>query len=208
MTYDIDHRYRLALEPDALTTLTTTLAAIDAASVDARNAGLDPETDPAIVILARRVGRIASGTLLAADHEDAALRRACQARIDTLADKPTFVVIARRGIGHDLAARDQFVREATTQLRKLASAFDPNAQTTIRMTADFADRVEIVAETDTLFVRVTTDLPRPGCEIDYRRNDRSQARSRTADIAALLDPNRFARDIRRTLDMAPTPALA
>ena len=208
MTYDIDYRFRLALQPDALTTLTTTLAAIDVASVDARNAGLDPEADPAIVILARRVGRIASGAPLAADHEDAALRQACQARIDILADKPTFVVIARRGIGHDLAARDQFVREATTQLRKLASAFDPNAQTTIRTTADFADRVEIVAETDTLFVRVTTDLPRPGCEIDYRRNDRAQARSRTVDITALLDPDRFARDIRRTLDMAPTPALA
>ena len=208
MTYDIDYRYRLALQPDALTTLKTTLAAIDAASADARNAGLDPETDPAIILLARRVGRIASRAPLSADLEDAALRLACQTRIDALTDKPAFVVLARRGIGHDPAARDQFIREATAQLRKLTSAFDPEAHPTVRTTTDFADRVEIVAETDTLFVRVTTDLPRPGCEIDYRRNDRAQARSRTADIAALLDPDRFARDIRRTLDMAVTPAFA
>lgn len=208
MTYDIDHRYRLALQPNALTTIRSTLAAINAAMGDARNAGIDPEADPAVILLARRVGRIASSEPLDDMRRDAMLRTACQTRIDALTDKPAFVVLARRGIGHDSAARDQFVRETTVQLRRLANAFDPHQQATVRISADFVDRVEIIIETAMLFVRVTTDLPRPGCEIDYRRNDRAQARSRTADIAALLEPDRFARDIRRTLDIAAAPAFA
>lgn len=60
MTYDLDFRYRRALQPDGLSTVLTAIRAVEDAIQDARNAGFDPERDPAVTLLARHVGRVAS----------------------------------------------------------------------------------------------------------------------------------------------------
>ena len=60
MNYDLDFRYRRALQPEGLSTVMTAIKAVEDAIQDARNAGLDPERDPAVTLLARHVGRIAS----------------------------------------------------------------------------------------------------------------------------------------------------
>jgi hypothetical protein len=57
MNYDLDFRYRRALQPDGLATIATATQAVVDAMQDARNAGVDPARDPAIILLARHVGR-------------------------------------------------------------------------------------------------------------------------------------------------------
>jgi hypothetical protein len=203
MTYDIDFRYRLALNPEGLTSVGTTLKAIGDAIEDARNAGTDPESDPAVRLLARHLGQVAA--VRAGDGcraGDAQLRHDCLNRIDALAGQPTIVVLARRSIAPDAAARRIFGREAEALLRALAAEFDERVAAEFRRGPDSLGRTDIVLVTPTLSVRVTTDLPRPGAEVAYQRNDGASARSRTADIAALLDPVQFARRIRRELDIA------
>ena len=59
MIYDVPFRHQQALNPSGLPTITTTLRAIEKAVEDCRNAGVDPDSDPAVVLLARHmaVGR-------------------------------------------------------------------------------------------------------------------------------------------------------
>ena len=47
MNYDLDFRYRRALQPDGLATIPTATQAVVDAMQDARNAGIDPARDPA-----------------------------------------------------------------------------------------------------------------------------------------------------------------
>jgi hypothetical protein len=61
MNYDLDFRYRRALQPDGLATIPTATQAVVDAMQDARNAGVDPARDPATILLARHVGRLALG---------------------------------------------------------------------------------------------------------------------------------------------------
>jgi hypothetical protein len=53
MNYDLDFRYRRALQPDGLATIPTATQAVVDALQDARNAGVDPARDPATILLAR-----------------------------------------------------------------------------------------------------------------------------------------------------------
>lgn len=55
--YDIDHRDRRALSPEGLVTYETCLMAVNDAVADARLAGPDPATDPAVQLLSRRLAR-------------------------------------------------------------------------------------------------------------------------------------------------------
>jgi hypothetical protein len=126
-------RSRLSLSPRAaarwLCTIATATQAVVDAMQDARNAGVDPARDPATILLARHVGRIALGH--APDEtfaEDTALRRQCLARIDELKSKPALVALARRGIGYDPEAKRAFHREARSALRVAAAIWglDPD----------------------------------------------------------------------------------
>ncbi|CAH0357358.1 hypothetical protein [Sphingobium sp. CECT 9361] len=56
MNYDLDFRYRRALQPDALATIPTATQAVVDAMQDARNAGIDPARDPATIFAARQSG--------------------------------------------------------------------------------------------------------------------------------------------------------
>jgi hypothetical protein len=76
MSYDVAFRYQQALDPSALSTILTALHGLTAAVTDCRNAGLDPECDPAVILL----GRHLAGVCIARG-EGAALRQACMARI-------------------------------------------------------------------------------------------------------------------------------
>ena len=88
MNYDLDFRYRRALQPDALCTIATATQAVVDAMQDARNAGVDAARDPATILLARHVGRIALGNPADATYEEdlpsaglpSAMRPTCRAR--------------------------------------------------------------------------------------------------------------------------------
>lgn len=60
MNFDTVHRHQQALDPSALTTIRTTLHAIEQGISDCRNAGVDPDTDPAVVLLARHLAVVSS----------------------------------------------------------------------------------------------------------------------------------------------------
>ena len=209
MSYDLDFRFRRALNPEALTTIQSALTAVEDAIRDARGAGAgagaDPERDPAVTLLARHVGRVAQGQDVS-DHQaiDQSLRDACMARVVALRAKPALVVLARRGVGYDPEARQAFNREAARHLRLLADAIGERDRSRIDISRHVGG-AELTLETPSLWVRIATDEAVPGREVTYRRNDLRGERPRYADKAVLVDLDRFARSLARELGLALTP---
>lgn len=122
MNYDLDFRYRRALQPDGLRTIQHATTAVADAITDARNAGVNPDNDPAIVLLARHLGRLAQGLDPETLHdEDTFLRRQCLNRIAELKAKPALLAIARRGVDYDPQSKTAFHNEAKRALRALAN---------------------------------------------------------------------------------------
>lgn len=210
MTYDIDYRFRLALDPSALTTITTTLHAIGQALDDARNAGADPENDPGIALLASHLGRIATATV---DEPPCPrhlqLRDLCAKRVNELSNAPTFIILARRGLGADTNEERKFVAEIRERLGALSLELNDGRTRVTRQRPDFLGRCDVTMDSDHAHVRVTTTLPNPGHEIEFWRNDQRPGRHRSADIAELADARQLAARIRRELFLAPMlqPAL-
>jgi hypothetical protein len=102
MNYDLAFRYARALQPDALVTIRSASDALAEAMRDAPNAGYDVERDPAVILLGRHLGRIASGLDPAATYAgDAADREKCFAKIAELRVKPALVPLARRGVSYE-----------------------------------------------------------------------------------------------------------
>lgn len=121
MTYDLDFRYARALQPEGLSILATAFQAVADAIKDARNAGLDPERDPGVILLARHLGRLASPQDPADRHpEDSSLRRQCLDRIADLKAKPAIIALVRGGVDYDPEAKRAFRREASRALRQIA----------------------------------------------------------------------------------------
>ncbi|WP_339348606.1 hypothetical protein [uncultured Sphingomonas sp.] len=77
MRHDTLYRHQQALDPSALTIIVAGVHAVVAAIDDCRNADRDPDTDPAIILLARHLGRIAEALPVGDD----ALRRQCAERV-------------------------------------------------------------------------------------------------------------------------------
>lgn len=204
MNYDVAFRYRRALQPDGLRTIQTATRAVAEATQDARNAGIDPETDPATVLLARHLGRIASGGDPEAIHpDDAPLRRKCLAKIDELKSKPVLVALARRGLGYDPEAKRTFHAEAKRALREFARhiGLAPDEYDLRSNLAGPAVSGEITFHSDTLYIQIALSSMGQGREILVRRcNGRADYcghRNVYCDIAAIADHARFASLIRR-----------
>src|SRR3546814_12922806 len=93
------------------------LHAIHAAITDCRNAGIDLERDPAVILLARHLG-----TVCETRAPDADLRRDCIARIAELRNRPALKTLAYRGVAHDEHAKRLFHSEGRPAMRRLADA--------------------------------------------------------------------------------------
>ena len=198
MNYDLDFRYRRALQPDALATIPTAIQAVVDAMQDARNAGIDPAGDPATILLARHVGRIALGNPPdAAYSEDLPLRRQCMTRIDELKSKPALVALARRGIGYDPEAKRAFHREARLALRVAARhlGLEPDQYDLRSNFAGPAVSGEITLHADKIYVQASIPSFGPGREVLFRRcrdrRDYLGDRNNFCDIAILAVPERF-----------------
>lgn len=197
MNDDPDFRYRRALQPDALATIATATQAVVDAMQDARNAGIDPARDPATILLARHVGRIALGH--APDEtfaEDLPLRRQCLAKIDELKSKPALVALARRGIGYDPEAKCAFHRDARAALRAARHlGLEPDQYDLRSNFAGPAVSGEITLHGDEIYVQVSIPCIRPGREVMFRRckgrQDYLGARNHFCDIAGLSAPHSF-----------------
>lgn len=208
MTYDLAFRYARALQPDALVTIQTASLALCDAMKDARNAGCDIERDPAVILLGRHLGRIASGLDAAMVYPaDSEMRQACFERIAALRAMPAIVPLARRGVGYDPEAKRAFHREARAALAKLARELG-------LVPGDFDLRVnpggiavsgEVTLHSETLYVQISCGVMGPGREILYRRckgrRDYCGDRNHFADIALAIDAPKFASTLRRDLHL-------
>jgi hypothetical protein len=122
MQYDLDFRFRRALYPEGLTTVTSCLDALFDARQDACNAGADVARDPAIQLLARRLSRITTGTADAEHPEDQLLRAACTRKIADLKDNPAIIPLVRRSAEHNGDSLSAYRREGHRTLRALGRA--------------------------------------------------------------------------------------
>lgn len=80
MRLDTLYRHQQALDPSALTIIAGAAHAVSAAIADCHAAGLNPDIDAAVILLARHLGRIAAVVPLG----DEALRRCCVDAIATI----------------------------------------------------------------------------------------------------------------------------
>jgi hypothetical protein len=198
MNYDLDFRYRRALQPDGLATIATATQAVVDAMQDARNAGVDPARDPATILLARHVGRLALGNPPDATYaEDAPLRRQCLTRIDELKSKPALVALARRGVSYDPEAKRAFHREARVALRVAARHLGLDAgQYDLRSNmAGQAISGDVILHADEIYIMVSIPCFGAGREVMFRRckgrQDYRGEHNHFCDIAVLADPHRF-----------------
>lgn len=211
MNYDLDFRYRRALQPDSLCTIATATQAVVDSMLDARNAGVDPARDPATILLARHVGRIALGNPAdAAYEEDLPLRRQCLTRIDELKSKPALVALARRGIGYDPEAKRAFHREARSALRIAARhlGLDHDQYDLRSNMAGIAVSGEITLHADEIYIQISIPGFTPGREVMFRlckgRRDYRGEMNNFCDIAVLVDPVRFTALVARETGFAIT----
>ncbi len=208
MTYDVAFRYGQALDPSALVTIGTTLHAIQAAITDCRNAGIDVETDPAVILLVRHLSQVCADR-----PADAELRRDCMARIADLRNRPMLKTLALRGVAYDETAKKLFHSEGRAALRRLAEALslDEGSFDIRSNKAGPAVSGEITLHADMLWVQFSLGPFGPDREVCFRRvRDRQDyigERNHWASVRELVEPDRFAARIRRDLNLpAAAPA--
>lgn len=208
MSYDVAFRHQQALDPSALITVGNSLHAVTAAITDCRNAGVDFETDPAVILLIRHLA-----TVCAERPADADLRRDCMARIADLRNRPMLKTLVLRGVAYDQPAKRLFHSEGRSAMRRLAEALGLGERAfDIRSNkAGPALSGEITLHADTVWVQLSIGPFGPGREVCFRkvcsRQDHIGERNCWASINELLEPDRFAARIRHELRLAaPAPA--
>lgn len=207
MHYDVAFRHQQALDPSALTTIATTLHAIQAAITDCRNAGKQLEDDPAVVLLVRHLTAVTLSR-----PGDMQLRHACMDQIAEIRRHPTLLTLARRGVSYDDAAKRAFHSEGRTAMRRLAEALQlAEAGFEVRsQRAGPACSGEITLHGEEVWVQLSLGALGPDRELMYRRvrgrDDHIGDRNRFASIRDLLSPDRFAGRVRRELQLSAAPA--
>jgi hypothetical protein len=206
MTYDLDFRYRRALQPSGLNSVTACLEALNDAVVDARYAGVLIDQDPAIKLLARRLGRVADGDTLVHDDDDEALRHECTDRLTAIDQRPAIIGLVARGVGQDKHSLTAFRREGQRTLRALAFAlgFDRNA-CSVQYTAHRADLAgDHELTCGGIYVRLSGQSWLADTAFAFRSNDWTRPGSivRHAPISAAANLPELAALIRKTLGLA------
>jgi len=204
MSYDIAFRFQQALDPSALITLPTALHALNAAITDCRNAGRPHESDPAVVLLARHLGDIASQI----KRPNVELRRACMDAIADLKRKPALIALAHKGVGYDEPAKRLFHSDARKALKRLADALRlPQGQYDLRsQKGGIAVSGEVTLHSDEVYVQLSLGAMGPGREVMFRkvadRKDYVGDRNHFASVHDLMSPDALAARIRRELHLS------
>lgn len=206
MTYDLDFRYRRALQPSGLNSVSACLEALNDAVVDARYAGILVDQDPAIKLLARRLGRVAEGDTLVHEDEDCALRHECTDRLAAIEKRPPIIGLVSRGVGQDKHALAAFRREGQRTLRALATAlgFDRNASS-VQYTAHRADLAgDHELTCGGIYVRLTGQSWLAETAFAFRSTDWTSPGNivRHAPISAAANLPELATRIRKALGLA------
>ncbi|WP_375383184.1 hypothetical protein [uncultured Sphingomonas sp.] len=205
MNFDTAHRHQQALDPSALTTIRTTMHAIEQGIIDCRNAGVDPDTDPAVVLLARHLAVVSSNRA-----NDTVLQAVCRRRLAEIKRFPALLVLAIHGVAYEAAAKDRFHTDGRKALRLLAQALGlaPDTYSVSSWMGDASQSGAVTLVSDTISVTLRVGGLHKGCGLAYRaiRGGVEQP-PRFATIHALLDPQRFADRLRRDLVPGRTDVL-
>lgn len=210
MSYDLAFRHQQALDPSALRTLPNALYALNAAIDDCRNAGRPQDSDPAVILLARHLGAIASEI----EESDAELRRACMDAIADLRRKPALIPLAHKGVAYDERAKKLFHSDGRKALRALADALGlPDDCYDIRSDrGGIAVSGSVTLHGMSIYVQLSLDLRDRGREVMFRkvasRQDHVGERNNWASVEELVRPARFAARIRRELHLPPLDTAA
>lgn len=203
MIYDVTYRHVQALDPSALSTITTTLHAIGRAVEDCRRAGGDPDNDAAVRLLSRHLGSVAG----IGDSEAAILRRECIEAIASIRRRPVLPLLAAHGVAHDGDAKRLFHAEGHRALQRLAEALElPRTSFELRSSpGGLAISGEVTLHGEAVWVQLSIDRG-PGRELLFRRvagrRDHVGGRNHWASIDELMTPDRLAARIAGALDFA------
>lgn len=210
MSYDLAFRHQQALDPSALRTLPNALYALNAAFDDCRNAGRPQDSDPAIILLARHLGAVASEI----EESDAELRRACMDAIADLRRKPALIPLAHKGVAYDERAKRLFHSDGRKALSALADALGlPDDGYDIRSDrGGIAVSGSVTLHGMSIYVQLSLDLRDRGREVMFRkvagRQDHVGEHNNWASVEELVQPTRFAARIRRELHLPPSDTAA
>lgn len=203
--FDPASRFTQALAPDTLTTLPSALNALNRAIHECERTRADIERDPAVLLLARHLGRLA----LENRPAQADLRRTCIEAAAAIDRTPLLLTLARRGVGYDADAKASFHAEGRKAMTRLASALGlKRGEYRVRSNqAGIAVSGDVSLDTAELYIQLELGCMGPGNEVMFRNVDGSRGgRNNWASLSELLDPERFAQRIHRELRLTTTPA--
>ena len=104
MSYDAAFRFQQALDPSALVTLADGLNVLIQAIDECRRNQIDTERDPAVLLLARHIGNLATENR----PPQIAVRRACVEAVGAAGGTPSLAPLAGRGGDYDSGAKAAF----------------------------------------------------------------------------------------------------
>ena len=182
MPYDLDFRYRRALSPEALNLATVDRAIADAIN-DARLAGLDSETDPAVGLLRTHK----AGLCGEPPTDTSLLRLSCEKRLTAIARNPAIIQIVQRGAAASGRGILDFRREAKMTLIEIGRLLAPhNRAPMIKVRSRPGMPEELSLESDLVTVEIYGHRWNSDNAIAYWRNA-NQCRRHTLPITALRD---------------------
>jgi hypothetical protein len=204
MSYDTAFRFQQAVDPSAISTLSSAIHCLTAAIDDCRRSGNAAETDPAVLMLARHLGSVAGAN----GRIDSALRQDCMEAISDLRRKPMLVTLAYRGVAYDAEAKKAFHSEARKALSRLADSLGyERGDFDIRSNpGGIAVSGDVILHSDELYVTVSCGGYSHNGEIMYRRcngrRDYTGDRNHYAGIREITNPGVFAAKLCRDLGLA------
>ncbi len=191
MIFDIATRHQLALDPTELTSISATLHAMQHAIEDCRNAGVAPDSDPAVVLLARHIAIVSANRA-----PRSVLQDACRRKLVDIARFPALLALAARGVEYDSIAKDRFHTEGRAALAALAHelGFGLDAHTITTAIGHRSNSGCLTLQTADFAVLLRIGGTYQHREILYRamRHGCSIAPNYHAPIRALLKPRIFA----------------
>ena len=207
MVHDRAARYQQALQAGELTNIGETVHAIGNALADCRHAGLDPEADPAVILLARRLGQLCEPR-----HSTGLLRRLCASAVIDARARPPVSAARVHGAKLDREAIDRFHLAARKALFRVAQALDLRHDDYTIVTDEKTGMYgTTVLHGDQVYITAGYGFLGADIEVSYRRvhgrHDSCGGHRYAATMPELLAPLAFAAQVRRDLALTRRAAL-
>jgi len=207
MVHDPAARHHQALQAGELTRIGETVHAIGLALADCRHAGIDPEADPAVILLARRLGQLCEPR-----HSNGLLQRMCASAMADARARPSVPAARTHEAKLDREAIDRFHLAARKALFRVAQALDLRHDDYSIVTDEKTGMYgTTVLHGDQVYITAGYGFLGAGIEVSYRRvhgrHDSCGGHRYTALMPELLAPLAFAAQVRRDLALTRPAAL-